>query len=169
MPKLNSEVKTPEGVGVVQYTNALKQIASVKFRNTEFPSIFKDTGEHDYSYSFLPHAGGLYSGNVAKEAYLFNSPLVAFEGKAEKSAFLSLSDDSLFIDCVKPAEDGNGYIVRMYEPYGTSGCTSLSLEKEAVITEVSPIEEAVGESFTAKEFEISFTPFEIKTYKITSK
>lgn len=30
IPKLNSEVKTPDGVGTVQYTNALKQIASVK-------------------------------------------------------------------------------------------------------------------------------------------
>ena len=142
------------------------EITMTLFRNTEFPSKFIDAGEHDYSYSFLPHSGGIYGGNVAKEAYLFNSSLVAFEGKAEKSAFLSLSDDSLFIDCVKPAEDGNGYIVRMYEPYGTSGCTSLSLEKEAVITEVSPIEDAIGDSFTAKEFDISFTPFEIKTFRI---
>ena len=139
------------------------------FRNTDYPAIFKDTGEHDYAYSFLPHAGGLYGGNVVKEAYLFNSPLVAFEGKAHNKALFTLSDDSLMVDCVKPAEDGNGIIVRMYEPYGTSGSTSVILAENAVITEVSPIEEAIGEAFTAKEFDVSFTPFEIKTYRIVSK
>jgi alpha-mannosidase len=137
------------------------------FRNTEYPSTFKDTGEHDYAYSFMPHSGGLYSGNVAKEAYLFNSPLVVVDGKAERKPFLSLSDDSLIVDCVKPAEDGNGIIVRMYEPYGTSGATTVKLTKNATITEVSPIEETIGESITAKEFDVDFTPFEIKTYRIT--
>ena len=42
MPKLNSEVKTPEGVGVVQYTNALKQIASVKISSSDGSYTIKD-------------------------------------------------------------------------------------------------------------------------------
>ncbi len=143
------------------------EITMTLFRNTDYPSHFKDTGEHDYAYSFVPHAGGLYSGNVAKEAYLFNSPLVVMGGKAEHAPFLTLSDDSLFVDCVKPAEDGNGIIVRMYEPYGTSGVTTVKLAQNASITEVSPLEETIGGSTTAKEFDVSFTPFEIKTYRIT--
>ena len=142
------------------------EITMTLFRNTDYPAIFKDTGEHDYAYSFLPHKGGLCSGNVAKEAYLFNSPLVAIDGKAAVAPFITLSDDSLFVDCVKPAEDGNGIIVRMYEPYGTSGVTTLTLSENAKITEVSPIEDSIGDTFTAKEFDLSFTPFEIKTYRI---
>ena len=42
MPKLNSEVKTPEGVGVVQYTNALKQIASFKISSSDGSYTIKD-------------------------------------------------------------------------------------------------------------------------------
>lgn len=42
MPKLNSEVKTPEGVGTVLYTNALKQIASVKIGASDGSYTIKD-------------------------------------------------------------------------------------------------------------------------------
>ena len=42
IPKLNSEVKTPEGVGVVMYTNALKQIVSVKITNKDGGFTIKD-------------------------------------------------------------------------------------------------------------------------------
>ena len=54
----------------------------------------------------------------------------------------------------------------MYEPYGTSGVTTLTLSENAKITEVSPIEDSIGDTFAAKEFDVSFTPFEIKTYRI---
>ncbi len=150
--------------------NALDgEITMTLFRNTEYPSKFLDTGMHEYAYSFLPHAGGIYGGNVAKEAYLFNSPMVAFNGKADIKPIISLSDDSMIIDCVKPAEDGNGIIVRMYEPYGTSGSVKLILPESASVTEVSPIEKHMENLGNACEFDIGFTPFEIKTYRITSK
>ncbi len=42
IPKLNSEVKTPDGVGTVQYTNALKQIASVKIVGKDDSVSIKD-------------------------------------------------------------------------------------------------------------------------------
>lgn len=42
MPKLNAEVKTPDGVGVVMYTNALKQIASVKLTTNDGGFTIKD-------------------------------------------------------------------------------------------------------------------------------
>ena len=42
MPKLNSEVKTPDGIGTVMYTNALKQIASVKITNNDGGFSIKD-------------------------------------------------------------------------------------------------------------------------------
>ena len=42
MPKLNAEVKTPDGVGIVMYTNALKQIASVKLTTNDGGFTIKD-------------------------------------------------------------------------------------------------------------------------------
>ena len=49
MPKLNAEVKTPDGVGVVMYTNALKQIASVKITTNDGGFTIKDYSFDDIS------------------------------------------------------------------------------------------------------------------------
>ncbi len=42
IPKLNSEVSTPDGKGVAVYTNALKQIVSVKFTSKDGSTSYKD-------------------------------------------------------------------------------------------------------------------------------
>ena len=42
IPKLNKEVKTPDGIGIVTYTNALKQIASVKITSKDGSFVIKD-------------------------------------------------------------------------------------------------------------------------------
>ena len=131
-------------------------------RNTDCPSYFRDTGEHDFAYSIYPHVGGLYSGKVAQEAYLFNSPFVVFEGESNEKPVVSLSNEGLIVDCIKPAEDGEGYIVRMYEPYGLPGKTVLTVENGKKITEVSPLEEYIGECSG----EIAYKPFEFRSFRI---
>ena len=131
-------------------------------RNTDCPSYFRDTGEHDFTYSIYPHVGGVYSGKVAQEAYLFNSPFVVFEGESNETPVVSLSNEGLIVDCIKPAEDGNGYIVRMYEPYGVPGKTVLSVADGKKITEVSPLEEYIADCSG----EIAYKPFEFRTFRV---
>ena len=131
-------------------------------RNTDNPSRFRDTGEHDFAYSIYPHIGGLSAGRVAQEAYLFNSPFVVFDGENNEAPVVSLSDEGLIVDCIKPAEDGNGYIVRVYEPYGIPGKTQLTVADGLKITEVSPLEEYIGECSG----EIRYKPFEFRTFRV---
>ena len=131
-------------------------------RNTDNPSRFRDTGEHDFAYSICPHMGGLKSGRIAQQAYLFNSPFVVFEGENNEKPVVALSDEGLIIDCIKPPEDGNGFIVRAYEPYGVPGKTVMTVPDSMKITEVSPLEEYIGEC----NGEIRYRPFEIRTFRI---
>lgn len=132
-------------------------------RNTDNPSRFRDTGEHDFAYSIYPHIGGLSAGRVVQEGYLFNSPFIVFEGECNEKPIISLSNEGLIVDCIKPAEDGNGYIVRMYEPYGIPGKTRLIVTAGLKITEVSPLEDYIGECSG----EITFKPFEIRTFRVS--
>ena len=139
------------------------------FRSTDYPSKFYDQGEHDFAYAFLPHSGGLYAGRVANEGYLFNSPLVVLPGEGTAAVPLTLSGDDMLADCIKPAEDGNGMIVRLYEPYGTTGTLTVTLPEEAVVTETSPLEEAIAEPKACTSFAVDYKPFEIRTFRITAK
>ncbi len=132
-------------------------------RNTDNPARFRDTGEHDFAYSILPHMGGLSAGRVVQQGYQFNSPFIVFDGESEEKPILSLSNEGLIVDCIKPAEDGNGYIVRMYEPYGVPGKSVLSVDASMKITEVSPLEEYICECSG----EISYKPFEIRTFRVS--
>lgn len=137
------------------------------FRSTDYPAHFYDMGEHDFAYAFLPHGGGLSAGQVADQGYLFNSPLVVMDGEASSADVpAAMSDDGMILDCIKPAEDGNGMILRMYEPYGTSGRVTVTLPGEAVITETSPLEEAIAEPVRDTSFEVAYTPFDIRTFRI---
>ena len=54
----------------------------------------------------------------------------------------------------------------MYEPYGTSGKAKFTLAKESAVTETSPLEEAVGETTLCSGFEVSYKPYEIRTFRI---
>ena len=139
------------------------------FRSTDYPAHFWDMGEHDFAYAFLPHNGGLYAGQVANEGYLFNSPFVVMNGAGGQTAPVRLSCDDMIVDCIKPAEDGNGIIVRMYEPYGTSGRLTVALPQAAVVTETSPLEESISEIGEVDSFEVAYKPFEIRTFRISAK
>ena len=136
------------------------------FRSTDYPSKFYDQGEHDFAYAFLPHSGGLYAGKVANEGYLFNSPLVAMVGEGTAGIPVKLSSDDMLADCIKPAEDGNGFILRMYEPYGTSGTLTVTLPGAAVVAETSPLEETITDLGECASFDVEYKPFEIRTFRI---
>ena len=112
------------------------------------------------------HEGGLSAGQVAEQAYLFNSPFVVFEGASDAAPLLTLSNNGMIVDCIKPAEDGNGFIVRAYEPYGLPGKVEVKLNRSAIVTEETPIEKKIADVTVGDRFTIAFKPFEFRTFRI---
>ena len=135
------------------------------FRSTDYPSKFYDMGEHDFAYSFLPHEGRLAAGGVPQQGYLFNSPMLVMKGDMSAEAPVTVCG-GMIIDCVKPAEDGRGIIVRAYEPFGVSGKASFTLPKAACVTEESPLEEKISDIGNVDSFDIEYKPFEFRTFRI---
>ncbi|MCP4417045.1 MAG: alpha-mannosidase [Chloroflexi bacterium] len=87
------------------------------------PDPEADLGEHQFTYSLLPHAGGWDEKTVAA-AYALNDPLIVFannemESSApslpDTSSFISIDQPNVVIETIKLAEDGHGVIVRLYE------------------------------------------------------
>jgi len=82
-------------------------------RSQKHPCEQQDKGTHEFSYAIYLHEGNIHDSDAAAKAYCFNRPLTAI--KASPCGSLVKTDNPhAVIETVKPAEDGNGYIVRIY-------------------------------------------------------
>ena len=79
-------------------------------------------GAHDFTYRIYPHAGDWVEGGVMAEADAFCAPMEvaqagAHAGDQPKSkGFLEVSPANLAVSALKQAEDGNGWILRLFNP-----------------------------------------------------
>jgi alpha-mannosidase len=148
------------------------------------PDPTADQGHHEFIYSLLPHKGDWRIGQVAMQASALNNPLIARivapnpnGSLPDKYSFAALDTDNVamedvVIETVKRAEDGDGWIVRVYE-------NQQSRHDAVTITFAQPIREATecnlveeGESPVRVEgstLTFAISPFEIKTFRIKFK
>jgi alpha-mannosidase len=96
-------------------------------RGPLYPDPLADEGRHRFTYSLFPHPGDWTEGNVVNEAFWLNSPLIAVPGGMDggSGAFVSVAGLSLALGALKRAEDGEGLILRLYEPHGNRGEATL--------------------------------------------
>lgn len=128
-----------------------------------------DVGVHSFTYSFLPHAGGFSADTVVKPAYELNLPALPFDGEAQILPLASVDASNVMIEAVKPCEDAQkAFILRLYEAEGTHTNAVVSLgATPTAVTETNMLEEDQRALPANTQVELSFTPFEIKTIKIS--
>ncbi len=89
-------------------------------KTSHYPDETGDVGEHRFSYALFPHCGDWREGGVISEAYKFNIPAEAVCGAKGRNtqSFVRLEGKGAVIEAVKPAEDGDGILLRLYECFG---------------------------------------------------
>ena len=79
---------------------------------------------------------------------------------------MQLVGDGVRLSCIKPAEDGNGVIVRLLECRGQEATASVSLNGAGeTVWECSMMEQNLS---IADPTNLSFGPFEVKTLRFCS-
>ena len=147
-------------------------------RGPENPDPEGDLGEHQFTYSLYPHAGDWAAAETVKRAAELNTRCLAAARAAQageagvdatlpaRLSFASLEGPAI-LDTVKPAEDGNGWIFRSYEPNGGRGRVLISFAQDlGAVEEVNAVEEHLGKTEPTDgclEFELE--PFRIKTFR----
>lgn len=94
-------------------------------RSAHWPDAEADRGHHTFVCAFYPHMGTAQDALVHQLAHALNQPLVVRSVKktsaaAQKCLFVARSDNpAAVLAAVKPAEDENGAILRIYNsaPY----------------------------------------------------
>jgi alpha-mannosidase len=138
-------------------------------RSPRWPDPDADRGSHELSFAVFPHAGGWQEAGVTAEALRFNAPLLLGEGDAEPRSWFFTDAPGLLVDTVKPAEDGDGLIVRLYEAHGGRGVARLRVGvpfAEASFTNL--LEDRLGPAeVEGDEIVVPFRPFEIVTVALS--
>ncbi|MFB9278825.1 alpha-mannosidase [Cohnella cellulosilytica] len=132
-----------------------------------------DEGLHRTVYSLLPH-GGFGAETVIRPAYELNVPLIAVPGRDDGStvggdSFASVDAPNVVIETVKPAEDGDGYVLRLYEAE-RSGVRNAALrfgKAPSRIVRTNLLEEEIADvPLQGAEASLDFRAFEIVTLKV---
>ena len=97
-----------------------EEISLTLIKTSHYPDEMADIGEHRFSYALFPHSGDWREGGVISEAYKFNIPAEALCGARGRQTrpLIRLEGKGAVVEAVKPAEDGEGTIVRLYECFG---------------------------------------------------
>jgi alpha-mannosidase len=143
-------------------------------RSTTYPDPEADRGTHEFTYSLLPHAGGWVEGETVRRALELNvpvrtAPIVAAE---KPRSYLSVSGVSTIVEALKPAVDGRGLILRLYEPHGARGEVAIGTAPVMGISRVvdcNLVEEDGEPVFTESGvFRFEIKPFQIRTFRLLS-
>ncbi len=142
-------------------------------RGPVMPDPLGDIGISTFRYSFYPHSGTWREAETVKLGFKENNPLVAGfikgnGGNDTEKSYFKADKDNIVLDAVKPAQDGNGYIIRIYEAE-TRHCTvnaEIDLDYTKVI-ECNLMETDEHEiSCKDKVFTFSMKPHEVKTFRL---
>ncbi|TVY11160.1 alpha-mannosidase [Paenibacillus cremeus] len=94
---------------------------------------YMDQGVQEFTYVLTPHAGSWQHSGVVRKAYEWNTPLqqvweTYHEGDLpQRAEGIAISADNVIAVAFKPAEDGDGWILRCHETYGREAETELQL------------------------------------------
>lgn len=135
------------------------------------PNPDADRGEHTFIYSLYPHVGEFLTAGIPEAAWGLNNPLKVMAGKTKdlKRPLYFDSEDPVFVDCFKQAEDGDGFVLRIHDH--TGGKRKITLRLMECFTqwcEISLIENEITDwnLLENNELEIDLKPFEIMTIKL---
>lgn len=133
-------------------------------RSPILPDKLADEGIQHLTYSLLPHRGDWFDGGVLAEAEDLNRPLFFRPANlpAGMRQILRIDGHPTALCALKPAEDGNGLILRIYEPAGGRGPIEITPpEGWRAAGEVSLLEDPLP----AAGPEIG--PFQIRSFRLT--
>ncbi len=138
-------------------------------RAPTYPDPEADRGEHQFTYSLLPHRGNLVESEVIPQAAMLNQGLAVFPGfRADGVEFpLKWEGEGISLEVLKKAERENRLVFRLVEIHGRHSPGKLRFLRPVRLIETNLLEENEQETggFSDKQ-EVVLTHFQISTFKI---
>jgi len=144
-------------------------------RGTDRPDPSADLGLHRFTYSLYPHRDDWRSAGTVEAGWELNVPLTAIAARSTEppasTSYLEVQGDGVVMETLKPAMDGGGLILRLYESRGGRGPVRVTLKDGADRVEECNLVEENGTrvKLCDRTFEFFIKPFQIRTFRICPK
>ncbi|MGO4734338.1 alpha-mannosidase [Paenibacillus sp. 2KB_22] len=143
-------------------------------RAPKWPDEHADQGNHEFTYSFLPHQGDWRQAAVVRRAMELNHPVevVAVSPSSghlpSEHAWVQFHSEHVILDAIKPAEDGSGTVLRFYESSGGRETVHVEwVKREIKASVINLLEDEIHPLACPNgTFELTFKPYEIKSVKL---
>jgi alpha-mannosidase len=147
-------------------------------RSQKEPDPQADMGEHEFTYSLMPHSGGYIEAETVRLAYELNAPLRVMRGGSVDDpvrSFVSVDAPNVILETVKRAEKEDAVILRLYECHNSRAKATVKIDLpfakayECGIMEDNLAEIAVHQpehQLDDRTITLDMRPFEIKTVKL---
>ncbi|MEM8850140.1 MAG: glycoside hydrolase family 38 C-terminal domain-containing protein [Pseudomonadota bacterium] len=133
------------------------------------PDPKADQGLHRFTYALLPHSGDFRRGDVIGQAADLNQPPRLIRGQGDGRAFVTSSKPSVIVETIKPAEDGDGVILRLYEAHRSRGPVTLTFGTRPASVQYSHLlefEDGERLDVDGASVTLTVTPFKIVTLRV---
>ena len=99
-------------------------------RSPAWPDFRADEGLQEVVYALLPHQGAWHESGVLEEAAELNRPVayLPVEDAVHAMSPLRIRGNSVALGALKTAEDGDGLVLRVYEPFGARGALECDVD-----------------------------------------
>ncbi len=141
-------------------------------RGSEWPDPEADLGQHQFSYVFYPHAGDWRKADAVQAGLSLNTPFIPVVETVHTGTlpeqFVALDNPQVVLAGWKRAEDGDGWIVRLYESKGSAAKTKLTFPqppRSAVKTDLLERPQS-NLSVRGNQIDLPLGPFEIQTLRV---
>ncbi|GGK99452.1 glycoside hydrolase family 38 C-terminal domain-containing protein [Deinococcus radiotolerans] len=136
-------------------------------RGPMWPDPQADLGAHDVQYALYPHRGDWRAAHTPRAGFDLNSPLLAHPGRLDLRFPPTLSGLDVMLSSLKPAQDGRGVILRVYEAHGQRGTLTLNAGHFSAAQPVNLLEDPLGPAHPAAALEVPVRPYEILSFRLT--
>ncbi|WP_158599024.1 alpha-mannosidase [Rhodophyticola porphyridii] len=138
-------------------------------KSATMPDSGSDQGHHRFTYALLPHPGD-WRDHVPAEAYALNHPLrvLPLPGGGTARMPVRSAAPNVVLETLKPAEDGRGVILRLYEGHCRRGPVMLDLDAAIGAVERCGLleEECEPLPLTGGRVKLTLRPYEIVTLRL---
>ncbi|HEY0831162.1 MAG TPA: glycoside hydrolase family 38 C-terminal domain-containing protein [Candidatus Dormibacteraeota bacterium] len=135
------------------------------------PDPTADQGRHELTYALMPHPGDFREAGVIEAAEDLNSPLVVVNSDLPPGTSRSLVEvdtPQVIVEAIKPAEDSDAVIIRLYEAWGRPCSARVRTTLPASRAHLCDLLERNLEEVSLRDgqVELRLTPFKIVSLKL---